>query len=352
MLDFFFLISTFINQKKKKKQETPSPSATEIERTKNLIEIKYNIIGNDEPNQLLQLSKKTTVSQLRQMLSEKLNVVIDEFRIFRGTTHWKQEIFQEKQTLEDSYVSDGTRLFLEKGKALKDGEIRVTFLLFRPEKLANAWDDLFEFPVHDSWNVQRLKEELSKKFVADKLPLLADQPHLEASYIRIREITSKSPVRVLLDSQLVFPPHQSTSSRNLAVQFLAEPEKLQSEGEFAGSYQQWFPSKYQLGPRIETIWIKETTFGQFRQFISEKYQIPAENIGIATYGGAWPGPIDPLEVPDSLRFDSQEMDHRVIFTVISHGDIIYWKDNTEQLKQLTKEEKRKLEQESQVSKRR
>ena len=324
-----------------------SPSCAEIERTRNLIDIKFNIPGSEEFSEALQLSKKVKLSELRAMIADKLHLSIDDFKISRGSYSWKQELINDQQTLEDNNISDSSKIYVEKGKPMKEGEVKIQFTLFKPEKLGAGFEDLFEMLVPDTMTIKQLKQDLSVKLKNEK------QIDIPPAYLRVRETVSKSPTKVYLDDQTIksIVQYYSLHSKALLVQLLSTPEPCQNEGDFACFVQVWSPSKYQLGERFEIVLPKTATFGAVKQTVlSEKLGVASHEISVAPYIGIWPG-YEVNEVADLNWETNEEYNHRCVYDMMKDGDIIYVKNNTEQLKQLSKEEKRKLDQEVNAKKR-
>jgi hypothetical protein len=94
---------------------------------------------------------------------------------------------------------------------------------------------------------------------------------------------------------------------------LADSE--QGENDVVIFLQQWHPSSYTLGEKVElclkygTLFLlstnlltsEEMTLADFKEFISNKFSV--SNVGVAKAFGSWPGP-EVVEVPD-LDWDRQ-----------------------------------------------
>jgi len=148
------------------------------------------------------------------------------------------------------------------------------------------------------------------------------------------------------------------NGKTLGIQPLPEPEVVIAESDLVIFLQQWFPSKFEVGPKIEMVVSENMTLTEFKQFLSTKYGIT--NVGISKPSGSFPGP-DILEIPEadwdrkipeySYSYSSIRMGALGSAPLYVHdGDIVLFRDNDELLKELTKEEKRKFEKEAQARK--
>lgn len=61
--------------------ESESPSFAEITRTKNMIEVKYNVPPKEEFDQTLHVSKKMTFKELKALMSPVVGLAVDEFKV-------------------------------------------------------------------------------------------------------------------------------------------------------------------------------------------------------------------------------------------------------------------------------
>jgi len=148
------------------------------------------------------------------------------------------------------------------------------------------------------------------------------------------------------------------NGKTLAIQQLSEPEVVIGESDVVIFLQQWFPSKFEVGPKIEIVISENMTLVDFKQMLSNKYGIT--NVGISKPPGSFPGP-DILEIPEA-DWDRKVPEYSYSYTSIRlgtlgsaplyvrDGDVVLFRDNDEIFKELTKEERRKLEKEAQARK--
>jgi len=334
--------------------DSASPSFSEIERTKNLIELKYNLPGKDEFDQVLQVSKKLTFGDLKRMIQQVINVPFEEFKVSRGNISWKFELKNESETLEDCRLIDGSKLIVEKGKPMKEGETKLHFHLFDPflKRGQEYMEDLFEIPIQEEIQIADLKV-----FLAQQLKELKNI-EMDPKFMRIREMFTKSPSTIYPDGRTLKDSANCLyNGKALAVQELPEPDQPKGEDDVAFFLQQWFPAKFETGTKLEMILREDMPIDQFKKSLSEKYNI--KNVGIAKAYGSWPGP-DLLEVPD-LDWDREiprwSSSNIVTGTLgsaplyLRDGDILFFRDNDEEAKKLSTDEKRKMEKNSSTKKR-
>jgi len=170
--------------------------------------------------------------------------------------------------------------------------------------------------------------------------------------MRLREMFTKSPSTIYSDNRTLKDSANCLyNGKSLGIQELPIPESLKKEDDVIIFIQQWFPSKYEVGPKVEILTTEETPIEEFKNMLSEKYNI--KNVGIGKAFGSWPGP-SLLEVPEidwnrEIPQFSASIKTGTVGTAplyLRDGDILFFKDNDEELKKLTTEEKRKMEKEA------
>jgi len=237
---------------------------------------------------------------------------------------------------------------------MKEGETKINFNLFDPEnkKTKDYLMELFELPVQEEILIGDLKQILSTKLKADK------QIDIEPKNMRIREMFTRSPSTVYYDTKTLKESANCLyNGKSLAIQELAEPECKSDDDDIIAFVQQFYPSKYSLGAKFEIKLREETPIEEFKQMLSTKFGIA--HVGIAKAFGNWPG-LDVLEIPD-LDWDhpvptyiNSSVKTGTVGTAplyLRDGDILYFRDNDEELKELTPEEKKALEKEAHKTKR-
>jgi len=185
------------------------------------------------------------------------------------------------------------------------------------------------------------------------------QVEVDPKLIRIREMFSKSPSTVFCDSKTLQESSKYLfNGKVLGIQELTEVECKNDEEDLVFFVQQYFPSKYQFGQKIEVNFREDTPIEELKEMISKRFDI--KNPGIVKTYGSWPGP-DILDVAEHLHWDAPIPNYPhssfkpgLLGTAplyLKDGDILYFKDNDEPTKELTPEEKKALEKEANKTKR-
>jgi len=270
---------------------------------------------------------------------------LDEFKVFRGSSTWRTELRNDNDSLDDCKLFDGCKLYIEKGTPLKDGETPVKFMYFDPEtkRFKEHLTDLFEINIQEKMQIDALRELLAEKLKEAK------QIDIPPSHLRLREY-NYCPGKILRGNSLMssYITVWSGSNHRLAIQELPAPEAVK-QGELTFFLQQWIPSKYELGPKSEISLPENMTTAELRQLLGEKHGI--KNVGIAEFvqwnsqetleHKEWPWERDLLH-PKSILCGAP--------LYIRDGELVIFRDNDEPVKELTKEERRKIEKDSQTRK--
>jgi hypothetical protein len=175
--------------------------------------------------------------------------------------------------------------------------------------------------------------------------------------MRLRELYSRNPAKVYKDKNTLKDScNVLYSGKSLALQQLPHEEDVKLDTDIAIFVQQWFPAKYEVGPKFELTINENKPVSALKSLLCEKYGL--SNIGLAKVMGSWPGP-DLLDIPDLYwNKDVPEWQGEGKAGSIGHtpyylrdGDILIFKNNDEIEKELTKEEKNKMEKEANIKKR-
>jgi len=326
--------------------DSPSPSFAEIDRTRNMMEIKFNSPGKEEAEHKLEVSKKMTFKELKELMQPMIGLPLDEFKVSRGSVHWKFELKSDDETLDQCRLTDGARLFVEKGKPMKEGETKIEFYLFDPDlkKTKDYVEPLYEIPIDENTKIWDIKVMLANKLKED------GKGEHDPKKLRLRELFSKSPSAIYNNNATL--KESATCLYNgkaLAIQELQEEETEKGEDHVVPFIQQFFPDKFELGPKVEMFLNEDMPIQDFKALLSEKFGI--KNVGIAKTFASWPG-ADLLEIPELdwdraiPNYPGSSMKTGTISTsplYLRDGDILFFRDNDVELKKLTADERKKLE---------
>lgn len=334
----------------KEKDEKESPVIAALERIKNIIEVKYNLPGKEEYDQKISVDKNMLIKDFKEKIQPIIGLPVNDFKIKRGSAPHLYELINESESLSDVSVRDGTPLTIEKGKPLKEGEANYTFEFMDLTKDADNFTEMFEVPVHEDMLISDVKQMI--------LPLL-QQKGINVSdptHIRLRDVSSSQYSRrvgkVFQDALTVKKATLYVYSKRVAVQILDEPEPLQNQDDICFFIQQFKPSTFELTRKEDFVISEDATIDELREKLGAKYGIDAKNVGVVRVDAYYNFYDDPdlLEVPE-MSWDRPTIAYSVKNTVgdtmmMRNGYLMLFRDNSEPLKELTKEEKDAIKKET------
>lgn len=229
---------------------------------------------------------------------------------------------------------------------------------------------MFEITVAEDIPISELKGLVSSKFKEQGI-------EIDPESIRLRDssATGRSPGRVIRYKTLKPLLGYYSAAKSLFVQRLSQPGQLLiyfpitadlsetlMENDVVLIVQQWFPSKYELGPPSEIVVSTDATMSKFKEMLSQLFKI--QNLGL--YARSLPSGIsynsvskfsapDPLEIPDmpdwERKFKEEDPNLITLLHYPHDGEVVIVRDDDEPLKELTPEEKRTLQKAAQAKRR-
>lgn len=133
---------------------------------------------------------------------------------------------------------------------------------------------LFEHIFAHGQTVREVKRDIILK--AKKQHML----DIPSSKCRLRERIWKKPKRVYLDDQRFGRDIIITSNVDLFLQELSEPDPVTSADQSVYFVRQWCPATLSLKPFDEVV-LQNSTMDKLKEKISEKSDIPVENVEVA-----------------------------------------------------------------------
>jgi len=294
--------------------------------------------------------------RLRELISQKINIDLDGFKLFRAQYTTKIELRDESESLKNLNIYTGQKLTVERGKPLRQGEMNIKFSYFDPNANKQIIP-LFQHAIPGKLSVAVAKEAVFAHFnelQADPTKKLKDDITLCLPHqLRLREVRGISPGKIFLDTNTVKDMCQGLvfTSPDILVQKVLEGEVKTSRDTIVIFLQQWCPSTWTLGPRFEFTTEDDEKLSTFRDRLCERTGIAS--IALASASG-WEGP-DVLSLPnlkwnvpasglDEGKQSGNAYIHNLKGTVrsliLADGDLLLFKDTTEELKELTPEEKK------------
>jgi len=217
------------------------------------------------------------------------------------------------------------------------------FEFFEAGKDADNFTEMFEFPVREDMLVSDLKKTIAP-MLEQKNVKLSDPLH-----IRLRDLSATQYSRRLgkafPDALTIKKATISVYSKRVAVEVLDGPETVTNDKDLVIFVQQFFPSKFALSKKESFVVNEETSLDEFREMLGAKFGIETANIGVLRVDSYYSFYDDPdlLDVPE-LQWDKPTVTYSTKNTVgdtlmMRNSTLVYVRDNTEKLKELTKEEK-------------
>eukprot|EP01130_Rhizamoeba_saxonica_P000691 TRINITY_DN1062_c0_g1_i1.p1 TRINITY_DN1062_c0_g1~~TRINITY_DN1062_c0_g1_i1.p1 ORF type:complete len:1244 (+),score=371.90 TRINITY_DN1062_c0_g1_i1:66-3797(+) len=352
---------------------------THISEMKDKITVKFGDADSQELCYSATVSKKNSLLDLKNIISEQIDLPLDEFKVMKGSVHYKVELRDENKSLGDFHIMNATRLYIEKGSPLRSGELPLKVVAFDPTKEEKQTLSLFSTALPGTMSVEEAKIAIYKQFLVEKENeanresadedeerVLADYDMPTPENMRLRDLFSSAPSKEFSDDETIknVCRGRTYTTPKIAVQPILNPDARRSKrGDYLVFLQQFIPSEFKLGPITEIVTSDSESLSSLRSRITEMTNV--ENLALTSYrfGGIrllslpktqWLEPEESEEGDDnegSEEESSSEEDRRSYYKRYSKtvsklrlrgGYIIVFKDNEEELKELTMEERNAL----------
>jgi len=268
----------------------------------------------------------------------------------KGYINWKTEYRNDDESLDDQKVYDNVKLFIEKGKPMKEGEIKIEMMIFDPYMQRQGdkkepIEDLFFVVADENTLIYDFKVQMSKKLKEEK------SIDIDVKFMRIRDVFTDKPYKVYNNDATIKSTGRSFYEKKLMIQWLNEEDISKKDNEQWIFVQQFVPSEFTVKERYEILVDKNASLEEMKKFLSAKYGI--KHLGVTTRSVDFPGyPL--INIPE-MNWDEQKTSKSSRTTYFSfnftEGECLYYKDNREELKELSPEEKKELEKEAAKAKR-
>ena len=122
-------------------------------------------------NHSIEINPRKTISELRERLSEVINIPIDNF-IMKKNSHNGIEIKKYNDTI-DKYTSKSLTLYLQIGKPIQPTDLKIRVQYYKYDNTVFALypykiNDLGEFVINKTWSVTQLLKYFEEKNVVQK----------------------------------------------------------------------------------------------------------------------------------------------------------------------------------------
>uniref|UniRef100_A0A672RVB6 Ubiquitin carboxyl-terminal hydrolase 47 n=1 Tax=Sinocyclocheilus grahami TaxID=75366 RepID=A0A672RVB6_SINGR len=290
--------------------------------------------GEGQKCLLVHVDKRITLAAFKQNLEPFVGVPSTQFKVFRVYANNQEfESVRLNETL--SSFSDDNKITIRLGRALKKGEYRVKvyqLLVNDPEPCKFLLDTVFA----KGMTVRQSKEEL--------LPQLKDQCKLDLSIdrFRLRKKTWKNPGTVFLDYHVYEEDINISSNWEVFLEVLEESERMKSMSQLAVLTRRWCPAQMKLEAFREVV-LESSSVEELKEKLSELSGIPLENLEFAKGRGTFPCDISVLEIHQDLDWNPKVSTLNVWpLYICDDGAVIFYRDSTEELMQLSEEERNEL----------
>ncbi|KAJ8315138.1 hypothetical protein KUTeg_007288 [Tegillarca granosa] len=301
----------------------------------------FNVIHEEVDNLTKQrqltvlVDKRITLGAFKTELEPFVYTTSDNFKVYRVYSNNQEfESIRLSETL--SFFEDG-KLNIKLGRALKPGEYRVKvyqLLLNESEPSKFLIETIF---------AKGMSVLESKKMI---LPEIKEQCSLDfpLERCRLRKKTWKNPGTVYVDSQLYEEDVPIFANWEVFLQVLDGPEKMTCNSYLAIFVRRWRPSCFSIDPFQEII-LTQQTVDELKQKLAEVSGIPEENIEYAKGRGTFPCDVSLLEIHTDLDWSPYVTTLNTWpLYICDDGNVLYYRDKSEKLMELSDERKKELQQ--------
>uniref|UniRef100_A0A1X7URU3 Ubiquitin carboxyl-terminal hydrolase 47 C-terminal domain-containing protein n=1 Tax=Amphimedon queenslandica TaxID=400682 RepID=A0A1X7URU3_AMPQE len=221
-------------------------------------------------------------------------------------------------------------LIVRLGRGLGRGEIRIRSYLLQVNN-TEFCNFMMKSIVTKDTPVREFKKQIIEEAKVQGIDCV-----LELDKMRLRVKNGVSPGRVYLDDELI-----DTSSKEMYVEPLKGPEKKDYSQKQLYVIR-WRPSQCSVDPIEHILLDSNDSKHVIGNKLSELSGVPAEYI-YCTKGKLFPVEISCLDIEKKLKWYSVTLLRRYPLPLYIDGDVIYYKDNRERMKELTDKERSEIQ---------
>jgi len=205
------------------------------------------------------------------------------YRVISDT--YKAELRNEEEKLSECLLYHNSKLAVEKGKPLRQGEIPCKWILY--DLIKDTKYDLFDLALPGKLMIKEVKEALVKYWIeANEQTKRKDNVVFtdDPSRLRFRNVYGSRPSSIHMDHKTLKDVAGRYFASEVYVQILPEgkTETKTSEDTVVIILRQFHPDKYELGPSWEFDAYNDEKLGDFRDRISTLTSIPAASLALAS----------------------------------------------------------------------
>lgn len=285
------------------------------------------------------IDKRANHGYLKYRLQSYLHVPMEYFKLFKNSAvSSQQEITLLKEEL--NAYNDGDRLSIELGRVLRKGEYKINLYYFNVNDVV---DDVDKLPFLCNWIVRNGQQvgQIKRDILAHLATSDSKYNNLTYERCRLRKKCWKSISKVYTDEQKI---GEEVALTNTSDMILQEVEDLPSVtpthyNDVVLLIRRWLPKEMKLGKMQEILFPNKCELKNLLSTISE---IPEENIEFAKL--QLRDSVSVLQIHTALQWTSTptRSDDYNSSTSFQDGNVLYYRDKTEPLAELTAEERKEL----------
>ncbi|XP_059471100.1 ubiquitin carboxyl-terminal hydrolase 47-like isoform X2 [Neocloeon triangulifer] len=282
---------------------------------------------------IVEVDKRVSMAWFKRHLEPFVGVPCDYFKVLRTNDEY------DYTSLSPSF-RDGDKVNVRLGRALRKGEFTGKVFKLVPDD-TDPTKFLFNCTLSNGMLVSDAKKLILKDLKKK------NNVEIPLERCRLRKKSWKNPGQVYYDHQKFEESMCLMANWEMFLQELPEnwPQKTSEDSlpELVLFVRKWSPSTMTMGP-FEEVELSTTTGQELKEKLSGMSGIPAENVGIVKAPGSFPCDISVLTVHTELEWISATSNlNEWPFNIFEDGHVIFYRDNQEQLKELTAEERKELE---------
>lgn len=272
------------------------------------------------------------LERLKANLEPYVRVPVGYFKVYKQSANTEHEWTNQIDT--PRMLKHDDKLVIKLGRNLKKDEFNCKVFLLKLEQPDDPFFYLFDHVITKGQTYGQITKEIVMR--AKKLHGL----ELTHNNFRLREkLRSSKEVRGVLLENKVCSEVLSDLGWDLCLQELPEKDRYTSTSQTIFWVRHWRPSKLELGPLQEII-IDSSNSVDVMTELSKISGIPSEYIEITMNKNAsLPGDMHILKIHKELTWHSVVLN---IKTLAEDGDICFFRDSREELKELTPLERKEI----------
>ncbi|XP_039286444.1 ubiquitin carboxyl-terminal hydrolase 47 isoform X2 [Nilaparvata lugens] len=294
-----------------------------------------------KPNQKLlkvHVDKRMTVGKLKQCLESYVGVAAKYFKmtVSSGGAGGSQDVECSRLTDTLATFKDLDKVDIKLERVLRGGEHTVKLFHLVLDS-SQPFKFLCDWVIVKGQTVGKTKQDILNELSRNK------KFNMKIPYnkCRLRKKNWRNPTKACLDEQVWEEDVMLTSNPELLIQELPETEIVTSPSQLLVFLRRWYPSKLQLASLQEIAVEREDSLQGLKSKISEVSGIAVEFVEVCKSTVGFPSDVSVLTVQD-MEWNRQADTCEGWPLSIDDGSVLFYRDNREQLKTLTNEERKEL----------